>query len=176
MSKQFLIFTDLDGTLLDHYNYKTDQANETIAELKLRKIAIIPNSSKTFSEIMVIRQQLNLNSPFIIENGAAVYIPTNYFDQQPPETKLEGDFWVKSFCQSKEHWLGLLEDQAKQFKDNYQGFSQLTIQQLADLTGLSVDTKPERYDTNYSEGSRHLPNFVLLAFSFTKSCSTQENS
>lgn len=139
MSKKTLVFTDLDGTLLDHYNYKTEDAEETIVALKFHDIAIIPNSSKTFAEIMVIRQQLNLASPFITENGAAVYIPINYFEKQPQGTQLEGDFWVKPFCENKAHWLSLLEQQATQFNRFYEGFSQLTIQQLAELTGLNND-------------------------------------
>ena len=151
MSKQFLIFTDLDGTLLDHYNYKTEDAEETITNLKFHDIAIIPNSSKTCSEILVIRDQLNLSSPFIIENGAAVYIPVDYFNQQPPETELIGDFWVKSFCQNKAHWLDLLAKEATKFQENYQGFSQLSVQQLATLTGLSNEQASQAKERKYGE-------------------------
>ena len=78
MLKKILVFTDLDGTLLDHYTYQTDEATEMIATLKLNEIDIIPNSSKTLPEISLIREQLDLSSPFIIENGAAVFIPINY--------------------------------------------------------------------------------------------------
>jgi len=136
MNKKVLVFTDLDGTLLDHYSYETEDAQETIVTLKFHDIPIIPNSSKTFDEIMEIRQQLALASPFVIENGAAVYIPVGYFDEQPADTQLEGDFWVKAFCADKAHWLSLLQQEATQFHAFFEGFSQLTTQQLADLTGL----------------------------------------
>jgi len=139
MNKKILVFTDLDGTLLDHYTYQTDAASEMIATLKSKDIAIIPNSSKTFSEISLIRKQLQLNTPFIIENGAAIYIPVDYFEQQPPGTTLENQFWVKSFCQSTQHWVDLLNAKAQKFKSCYQSFSQLNVQQVAELTGLSVE-------------------------------------
>lgn len=139
MNIKRLVFTDLDGTLLDHYSYQTEAAEETIAALKYNDIPIIPNSSKTLQEILVIRRQLNLQSPFIIENGAAVYIPINYFKFQPAGTHLENDFWVKPFCQKSDYWLSLLAQQATQFRHDFHGFSQLTNAQLAKLTGLEIE-------------------------------------
>jgi mannosyl-3-phosphoglycerate phosphatase len=136
MNKKRLVFTDLDGTLLGHYTYQTEPAEETITALKSHNIPIIPNSSKTLQEILLIRQQLNLLSPFIIENGAAVYIPVNYFDSQPEGTHLDNGYWVKPFCQTKEHWLSLIAQQAPEFKGHFKGFSELTNEQLAELTGL----------------------------------------
>tara|TARA_R110001583_G_scaffold16561_21_gene67984 strand:+ start:14486 stop:15319 length:834 start_codon:yes stop_codon:yes gene_type:complete len=138
MNKKRLVFTDLDGTLLGHYTYQTEPAEATITALRLHHIPIIPNSSKTLQEILLIRQQLNLLSPFIIENGAAVYIPVNYFDFQPAGTHLDNGYWVKPFCKTKEHWLSLISQQAPEFKSHFQGFSQLTNEQLAELTGLDI--------------------------------------
>jgi len=151
MNKKVLVFTDLDGTLLDHYSYETEDAEETIVALKFHGIPIIPNSSKTFVEIMEIRQQLALSAPFIIENGAAVYIPVGYFDEQPAGTQLEGDFWVKPFSQNKEHWLSLLEKHAQKFNGLFTGFSQLTTQELADLTGLNNQQASMAKQRQYGE-------------------------
>ena len=138
MNKKMLIFTDLDGTLLDHYTYQTRSADCTIKRLKEKNIPIIPNTSKTLDEVLLIRADLKIETPFIIENGAAVYIPVNYFRVQPDGTKLENEFWVKSFCQKKDFWLSLLSAEARQFKPHFRGFSQMSAQQLADLTGLSL--------------------------------------
>jgi len=151
MINKRLVFTDLDGTLLDHYTYSTEAAEETIVALKFHNIAIIPNSSKTFAEIISIREQLTLTSPFIIENGAAVYIPVNYFSQQPAGTELQGDFWVKAFSQDKAHWLSLLSQEASEFSEFFQGFSQLTTEQLAILTGLKKDQAELAKQRQYGE-------------------------
>lgn len=151
MDKKNLIFTDLDGTLLDHYTYETEAAEETLVTLKFHDFPVIPTSSKTQQEIMLIRKQLNLTSPFIIENGAAVFIPVNYFEEQPQGTLLEGDYWVKSFSQKKEHWLALLGEYATGFSNDYQGFSQLNDCQLAELTGLSIEQSAMAKMRQYSE-------------------------
>ena len=151
MHKKIVVFTDLDGTLLDHYTYQTDDATEMIATLKSNDIAIIPNSSKTLPEILLIRQQLDLHSPLIIENGAAVYIPVNYFKKQPADTYLQDGFWVKSFCQDKDHWLALLNQHATSYHDLYQGFSQLNAAQLAALTGLNIESAAMAKQRQYGE-------------------------
>lgn len=139
MKKKILVFTDLDGTLMDHYSYRTDEAEATISTLKFNHIPIIPNSSKTLPEVLTIREKLALHSPFIIENGAAIYIPLNYFQTQPVDTVLQGEFWVKSFSETKAHWLALLSEKAAQYRDAYQGFSQMSDVELATITGLSIE-------------------------------------
>ena len=48
-----VIYTDLDGTLLDHHAYAFDEALETIKALKDRGIPIIPCTSKTRAETIV---------------------------------------------------------------------------------------------------------------------------
>lgn len=139
MKKKTLVFTDLDGTLLDHYTYKTDDARATITSLNFHDIPIIANSSKTKPEIQLIQQQLGLSSPFIVENGAAVFIPLNYFPEQPENTQVIGDFWVKTFCEFKEHWLSLMKTHCQQFSDDYIGFSQMNTAQVAEATGLNLE-------------------------------------
>jgi len=151
MTRKTLIFTDLDGTLLDHYTYQTAPAEKIMTTLKSLSIPIIPNSSKTFSEISLIRKQLTLSSPFIIENGAAVYIPVNYFPTQPAGTHLEAGYWVKTFCQDKAHWLTLLEQSSEKFAGLYQGFSTMTVEELATVTGLSVDNANMAKQRQYGE-------------------------
>lgn len=139
MKKKTLVYTDLDGTLLDHYTYQTEPAHEAISALTKLQIPIIPNSSKTKPEIQQIRQQLNLSSPFIIENGAAVYIPIDYFPKQPEHTHIDGEYWVKAFCQPKEHWLALIKEKCAQYSDDFIGFSQMSVEQVAKATDLTTE-------------------------------------
>lgn len=151
MLKQRLVFTDLDGTLLDHYTYSSNDALDMMVALKFHDIPIIPNSSKTRDEILQIRQQLDLQGPFIVENGAAIYIPIDYFTEQPANTELDNGFWVKSFTEKKDYWLTLLNQSASQFKDCYKGFSQLDDQQLAEITGLPIEQAKLARERQYGE-------------------------
>jgi len=93
---KILIFSDLDGTLLDHFTYQSTAARQTLAQLKSANIPVILNTSKTFAELEVINSDLQLNAPFIVENGAATYIPMDTLKAQPADTVAIGDYWVKS--------------------------------------------------------------------------------
>ncbi|MGJ8680169.1 HAD-IIB family hydrolase [Paraglaciecola sp.] len=137
MNKQYVIFTDLDGTLLDHYNYSFAPALKTLEKLKQQNIPVIANTSKTFAELVEIRGALQLNTPFIVENGAAVYIPTTFFKHQPIGTKLQSGYWVKEFSKPVSHWLELLENIKTGFEGEFDHFSNMSIEQISQATGLS---------------------------------------
>ena len=66
------VVTDVDGTLMDH-SYDLTPAKETIKLLQELSIPVILCTSKTAAEVKVIRKQLNLTDPYIVENGAAIY-------------------------------------------------------------------------------------------------------
>jgi len=66
------IVSDVDGTLMDH-SYDLSPARETIKKLQKLSIPVILCTSKTASEVKVIRKELNLTDPYIVENGAAIY-------------------------------------------------------------------------------------------------------
>lgn len=71
-----LVFTDLDGSLLDHHSYDWSPARPWLARLKQLGVPVIPVTSKTRSEIMPLRQALGLaDTPFLAENGAVVGLP-----------------------------------------------------------------------------------------------------
>jgi mannosyl-3-phosphoglycerate phosphatase len=70
----YIFFTDLDGTLIDHYTYSPEGALEGIELLKERGIPLVPVTSKTFDEVCEIMNLLNLRNDFVFENGAGLGI------------------------------------------------------------------------------------------------------
>ena len=73
MTSKIIIFTDLDGTLLDRDTFKFDKILGYLKDLILKDIYIIPNSSKTRQEIEVFNKELDENLSYVVENGAAIY-------------------------------------------------------------------------------------------------------
>lgn len=134
-----IIFSDLDGTLLDHYTYKADPALPLLKRLNQANVPVILNTSKTYSELIPIRESLSLNTPFIVENGAAIYLPKSQFVKKPQGTESHQDYWIKSFSRPKEHWLSLLSSKLYHYCSDYIGFSQMSAEDLAALTGLNVE-------------------------------------
>jgi len=74
-----IIFTDLDGTLLDTDTYSYEKANNALQLLKQKEIPLIFCSSKTRAEIEFWREKVGNYDPFISENGGGIFIPKNYF-------------------------------------------------------------------------------------------------
>lgn len=71
-----VVFTDLDGTLLDHDTYSCAAAEPALTELRRRGVPLVLASSKTAAEIAPLHATLDLGTtPAIVENGAGVFEP-----------------------------------------------------------------------------------------------------
>ena len=81
MFDRWLVISDMDGTLLNHHDYRVDAALPMLQRLESASIPVIFNTSKTFAELRDWVALLNNRHPFIVENGSAIYIPENYFSE-----------------------------------------------------------------------------------------------
>ena len=72
-NENIFIFTDLDGSLLNHNNFDFKEIKSFILKCLDKGIKIIPNSSKTKNEIELFCDQLGEKLPYILENGAAIH-------------------------------------------------------------------------------------------------------
>ncbi len=71
-----LVFTDLDGTLLDHHSYGYAPAQPALDALAQMGAGVVLASSKTAAEIAPLRDRLGLiRWPAIVENGAGLLEP-----------------------------------------------------------------------------------------------------
>ena len=71
-----LVFTDLDGTLIDHDTYDWTPAKPAIEALKKFSAGLVLASSKTAAEMGPLRAKIGANRwPAIVENGAGVLPP-----------------------------------------------------------------------------------------------------
>jgi mannosyl-3-phosphoglycerate phosphatase family protein len=148
---QFLVFTDLDGSLLDHHSYSYQDALPQLLNLERLGIPVIPVTSKTRVEIESLREELANGHPFIVENGAAVFIPCGYFEVQPAATKDRDGYWVREFSPPRQHWLCLLEALYSQFPDEFTHFQQAGTEGIVRMTGLSPDQARAANRREYSE-------------------------
>ena len=154
-SIQPIIFTDLDGTLLDHFSYSFDAAIPMLDKLEQLGIPVIPITSKTFAEVSRLRDQLNNRHPFIVENGAAIAIPKDYFDAHHDSWIDQGDFWICPNSKPRKHWNQLLSNNAEAFVGEYETFTSVVehrgYQGLQEITGLNLAQAILSNERSYSE-------------------------
>ena len=83
-NSSILIFTDLDGTLLNRDTFKFDSIKPFLKELKNKNIIIIPNSSKTEDEIIEFNNEADFQFPFVSENGSIIH-NLNFLNHEFPD-------------------------------------------------------------------------------------------
>jgi mannosyl-3-phosphoglycerate phosphatase family protein len=139
--KQFVFFTDLDGTLLDYYNYSFDDARPALARLAGRRIPLVICSSKTRAEIEYYRERIDNHHPFISENGGGIFIPKGYFHfpihAGECSVHEEGDYIVMRLGA---HYAQLREAIASLKREGFRikGFGDMTPEEIAEVTGLEM--------------------------------------
>nr|ACD50068.1 mannosyl-3-phosphoglycerate phosphatase [uncultured crenarchaeote MCG] len=150
-----LVFTNLDGTLLDDA-YDHEDTNQTISQLQSMNIAIIFCSSKTQGEIEFYRERMSIDSPFIAENGGSIVIPKNYFPFVPPPSRSNNQYDIFD--------LGvpypIVREKLSKIKldtgAGIIGFGDLTVDEIAAETGLSVELAKLAKNREYDEPCRLL--------------------
>jgi mannosyl-3-phosphoglycerate phosphatase family protein len=147
----FLVFSDLDGSLLDHHSYSFSAAMPMVATLDRLNIPLILASSKTRSEMLELRAALGNKHPFIVENGAAIFIPKEYFPSQPDDTKLNDNYWVHEMAPQRSTWLQVLATLAEDFPGEFDSFSRAGITGIMAMTGLPKSAAIAANDRLYSE-------------------------
>lgn len=146
---KYIIFTDLDGTLLDHHTYSFEKAKEALVFTKENKIPVIICTSKTQAEIEVYREKMNNNDPFIPENGGAVIIPKNYFKSLLDKEK---NHYIIVELGTPYHIItNALSELKKTTRATIRGFSDLTPEEISTLTGIDIDSAKRAKKRSYSE-------------------------
>jgi mannosyl-3-phosphoglycerate phosphatase len=165
---KLVIFTDLDGTLLDPQTYSYDSALPAIKRLRSQEVPIIFCSAKTRAEQEVYRKELEINDPFIVENGGAVFIAQGYFPFDFEYHKTKDGYQVIELGIPYHRIRKILTRIREHTRVNFRGFGDMSVQEVASLTGLDLKAaeraKAREYDETLNlEGTRDEINRVLNA-------------
>jgi mannosyl-3-phosphoglycerate phosphatase len=146
-----LIFTDLDGTLLDHDSYGWGGAEPALTLCKERHIPLILVSSKTRAEIRALQLELGLSFPFISENGGGGFFPKEGNHSYPPDTIFSDGMWKWSMGASYDVLVKALEEIRKEMGWKIRGFSEMTPEEISRMTGLDSASSRLASQREYDE-------------------------
>ncbi|WP_176086594.1 HAD-IIB family hydrolase [Martelella sp. HB161492] len=117
-----LVFSDLDGTLLDHETYDFAPALPALQRLKALDIPLILASSKTEAEMRPIAAELGCDGPMIVENGAGIAGSDPGHD-------------VSTYRRLRQ----CLDQMPKDLRARFQGFGDWSVEQVAERTGMTQE-------------------------------------
>ena len=148
---RYIIFTDLDGTLLDHFTYSYSAASDALKLIKEKGIPLIICTSKARAEILSIRKRLKNKAPFISENGGAVYIPDRYFSFLYEFQRRIKGYRVIEIGVPHKILLNVLRKIGDKTGVSIEGISEMSVQKIMDFTFLKKREAELSKKREYSE-------------------------
>jgi mannosyl-3-phosphoglycerate phosphatase len=145
-----VLFTDLDGTLLDLFDYSYDTALPALEALKKRKIPIIFCTAKTLAGNEYYQGIFGLEDPFIVGNGGAIFIPKHYFSFAFA-CKDRNDYCVIELGASYEELRTALTAIREETGFKITGFGDMTAEEVANDANLSVVEAERAKQKEYNE-------------------------
>ena len=149
MGKQIIIFTDLDGTLLNHEDYSFEDAKPALNKLKLNKIPLIIVTSKTRKEVEVLQKELQIEEPFIVENGGGIFFPKKYSHFKLINCFSKDGYRVIQLGKSYEEIREFVEKVKDMF--GITGFGDMTVDDVVKYTGLTYEKAELAKEREFTE-------------------------
>ena len=175
-----IIFSDMDGTFLDHNTYSYAKAMPAIKKIRKNKTPLVFCSSRVCHEMDLYDEKLKLSNPVIAENGAAIFIPKNYFKFKYKYDYEKDNYKVIHFGSNYKKLRQVLTKIKKETGYDIKGFGDLTLKELSKNAGISIGkaklakqrdcTEPfilnkgniekikkliKKYGLNYTKGGRY---------------------
>jgi mannosyl-3-phosphoglycerate phosphatase len=131
------IFTDLDGTLLDHATYSFEPARPALDALGGAGVPVVLCTSKTRAETERWRAALGNAHPFIVENGGAAFVPEGYFGPRVRYDKREGGYGVLEFGRPYAELRRVFASIRAATGLPLRGFGDMTVDEIAERCGFT---------------------------------------
>ena len=134
-----IVFTDLDGTLLEHETHFWEAARPTVKRLELSGVPWILVTSKTRAEVELWREQNGNRHPFVVESGAAAFVPRGYFQFQVPGATERENYEVLEWGKKYGHIVSCLQDASRRSRCPVRGFHDMTAEEVSVTCNLPLE-------------------------------------
>jgi mannosyl-3-phosphoglycerate phosphatase len=132
-----VVFSDLDGTLLDHETYSFEPARPALEALRGLGLPLVLASSKTAVEISVLRRQIGVEDcPAIVENGAGILPPGPF---RPGANQIYARL------------RAALDALPRELRSGFAGFGDWSAAEITRRTGLTAEQAGHARQRQFSE-------------------------
>lgn len=156
-----IIYTDLDGTLLDYDGYQWSAAGGGLHHVRRERVPLVFNSSKTLEEQKGYQHEMDLDGPLIVESGSAVIFRDGYFSaeavqavgERPGELRKRrmGDRIAFLLGRPVDEVRAALREARRETGLTVQGFGDMSLAEIRERTGLPEAMARRARAREYSE-------------------------
>lgn len=150
-SPRYIVFTDLDGTLLDHHTYSYKESLPGLELLRQENIPLVFCSAKTRAEQASYRDMLHLHDPFIVENGGAIFAESGYFRQSHGFTPTNNGLEVLPLARPYAEVRRILAEVRAELNLPVRGYGDMTAEEVATLVDLDRDAATRARQREFEE-------------------------
>lgn len=134
---ELIVFTDLDGSLLNHEDYSFAEARPVLSRICGNNIPLVFVTSKTRREVEILQYEMGIREPFIVENGGGIYFPAGYRGWSLGTGRSAAGYTVIELGVSYSLIRGFVARFGSRF--GIRGFGDWSIDEIAACTGLPPD-------------------------------------
>jgi mannosyl-3-phosphoglycerate phosphatase len=137
MRRAIIIFTDLDGSLLDHDGYSYADALPALKIIGEQSIPLVFVTSKTGAEVERLQEEMGIREPFVAENGGGIFFPRGYGGFTIPGAIGHGSFALIRLGRTYAEIRRFLEG----VKEHYglRGSGDMSAEEIVSFTGLTPE-------------------------------------
>lgn len=148
---RLVVFTDLDGCLLEERTYSFEPALEALEALRRSGVPLVPATSKTRREVEALACEIGIEGPWIVENGGAIVLPRAGPGAMPAGAFHDGSSVVVPLGVPREVLVRALDEIAREAGTIVRGFASLPREAVAALTDLAGDAVDRALAREYDE-------------------------
>ena len=142
-----IVFSDLDATLLDHHDYSWDAARPALERLRRLGVPVVLVTSKTAAEVLPLWRDIDLDGPFIVENGGGLFLPPGFPAAAGAEAR--DGFAVLTLGAPYAELRRFVEHEAGDL--GVRGFGDMTTREVMAVTDLPQDSAERARRREFTE-------------------------
>lgn len=136
---RWVVFTDLDGTLLDGTTFDLEPARPTLDRLRAANVPVVPVTSKTFAEVEPLAREVGLRHALIVESGGGI-------------ARRDGDRWqLESLGPSSNVLRDAMDELQRRTGARIARYSAMPADEAERHSGLSGDSLARSQRRDFSE-------------------------
>ena len=151
---EYIVYTDLDGTLIDE-GYSLKDSRRVLEQILGKNIPVIFCTSKTRLETLHYQKLAGVKDPFIVENGSAIIIPKDCMLYNEADVEADGGYKVIELVEK-----GLVRQKVGKIRSDYglsfTGFHDMTLEELMEDSGLSREEAVMAREREYTVAAKDL--------------------